>query len=348
MNLKDAPMKFTFDDFNLAPCHSHVKSRKDPDISSDLGYTKLELPFFAAPMNTVVGKNMCELMGKLGGEAVLHRYMSIKEQCNLFKSIIGMYKPFVAIGACGDLELRAETLYRKGARKFCIDIANGHSDYCINAVKWLKKNLPEDIVIMAGNVCTYEGVFNLVEAGTDLIRVGIGSGGACSTRLVTGHGVPQLSALEDCLKIKNYNKKAYIIADGGLRNSGDVIKCFALGTDAVMIGSMLASSSHTPGEPEIDPTTGTLYKHFAGMASEKGREGWFNRNDTSFVPEGVSFKISYKGDTEKIINNLSNGLRVGMSYNDAKTLKELKDNAQWIRITSNGKREGNPNSRMNK
>lgn len=177
----------------------------------------------------------------------------------------------------------------------------------------------------------------------------------CTTRVVTGHGIPQLSAIEDCVNIKNqfeYNGKIMpgypdvgIIADGGLRSSGDIVKALAIGADAVMLGSLLAGTSATPGEIHKDPETQQLYKYYHGMASEAGRSSWYDRSKTSFVPEGESTRIPYKGDTAKVIESLIGGVRSGMSYAGAGNLAELRENAQWRRITSSGQHEGTPHGK---
>ena len=348
MTIENDSLALTFDDVSLVPEYSGVRSRKDPNISADLGYRKLDIPIVSAPMNTVTEHEMSKSMINLGGDAVIHRYMTIEEQVACFyKSFTSKDGPFVAVGATGDFLERARELYRVGVRKICIDVANGHSKICIDAVRKLKKQTP-DVEIMAGNVCTYDGTMSLLDAGARYIRVGIGGGSACSTRCVTGFGVPQLTAIQDCSRVIDCGMDPVIIADGGLRTSGDIVKALVFGADVVMVGGLLAGSSETPGDPIRDEKTGILYKHFAGMASEKGRENWFDRANTSHVPEGASFKVPYKGATEDIVNSLMGGLRVGMSYAGALTLSDLRDKVRWVRVTDNGRREGSPNERMHR
>jgi IMP dehydrogenase len=353
MKLSEAPQAYTFDDFNLIPVRSAIRSRKIPDIVSSVAEEKLQIPIISAPMNTITEWEMAFQMSTLGADSVLHRYMTVEDQCNQFKKIHlfeGTFRrPWVAVGATGDYLERAEALYNVGARKFCIDIANGHSELCIEAVKRLRVGLPQTIKIMAGNVCSYEGAHDLVNAGAHVLRVGIGGGSACSTRLVTGFGVPQLSAIEDCMRVKQttfwHKETPYIVADGGVRGSGDVVKCFAMGVDAVMVGGLLAASSHTPGKI-VEDIHGQQSKRYAGMASKEGRDGFFEREQTNFVPEGVAFDVKYKGNTEKIVSDLAHGLKVGMSYAGALNLKELSEKAKWVRVTDNGRREGNPNRKL--
>lgn len=339
-------MAYTYDDLALVPIHSEIKSRKKPDTSTRVGKGKLQVPIISAPMNTVTEWEMCLAMSEISADAVLHRYLTIEEQVKQLKHIMckAENKPFVAIGATGDYLERTDELYKVGVRKFCVDVANGHSETCLSAVRALKKTYHSKIDIMAGNVCTAEGAAALEASGANVIRVGIGPGSSCSTRLVTGFGVPQLSAINWCKdKIKN-KRSTSIVADGGVRTSGDFVKALAAGADAVMIGGLLAGTSQSPGDTERGEHG--LYKMFHGMASEEGRRNWFDKEATAFVPEGDSMRVHFQGDAKRIIEDLVGGLKVGMSFANAKTIKELQKNASWVRITDNGRREGNPNRKM--
>lgn len=364
--LAAAPTAYTFDDFYLAPVHSNIRSRRDPDLSVWVDRFKCDLPVVASPMNTVTGADMARTMARLGGVAVIHRYMSVADQVRLATELIAEgVDHWMAVGANGDSEERVDALSDVGVTAFCIDVANGHSAHCVEAVKRLRTKRP-DARIMAGNVCTYDGAYRLAEAGADAIRVGIGPGSMCTTRLVTGHGIPQLSAIEDCARIKKrvtndvlideqgHLLKVYgnefpdvaIIADGGIRGSGDVVKALAIGADAVMLGSLLAGTSDTPGETHKDPETGTLYKYYHGMASVEGRASWFDRERTSFVPEGESTRVPYKGSTEKVLETLIGGVRSGLSYAGANNIAELRANAQWRRVTTAGAVEARPHGKL--
>jgi len=365
--LSEAQTALTFDDVVLVPVHSEIKSRKDPDLTVALNDFHYKLPIVSSPMNTVTGEEMLTTMHRVGGTSVLHRYMPIPDQCNIARRHLGFAAAdfWVAVGVNGDAVERVDELWRVGVRSFCIDVANGHSAHCIDAVKSLRQRYPE-ARIMAGNVCTYDGAYRLAAAGANALRVGVGGGSMCTTRMVTGHGVPQLTAIEDCVRIKekqirdvllDHNGKLIytydkmfpdiaIIADGGIRCAGDIIKCLALGADAVMLGGMLAGTSATPGETHKDPNTGMLYKYYHGMASEAGRASWFDREKTSFVPEGESTRVPYKGDTAKIIEDIAGGIRSGMSYAGAADLSTLYRNAQWLRVTTNGAHEARPHGKM--
>jgi IMP dehydrogenase len=358
--LENAPTAYTFDDFILAPVHSEVRSRKDPDVSTSLPAARLQTPVYSSPMNTVTNLAMAKTMLDFGAGAVLHRYMDIDEQIATAKAIeaycVGGHPElfttgarnlsnfFVAVGANGALEEHISKLLDAGVTNYCVDVANGHSAHCIDAVKLIKR-MHSSAVVMAGNVCTYDGALNLADVGADLIRVGIGPGAVCTTRLVTGHGVPQLSAIEQCSRVKNVHGDLVIIADGGIRSSGDIVKALAIGADAVMLGSLLAGTSDTPGDTHKDPETNMLYKYYHGMASEAGRESWFDRGRTAWVPEGESTRVPYKGKTSVVVDQLVGGLKVGMSYAGAHDLAELRAKAQWIKVSPAGLLEGTPHGK---
>jgi len=343
--LKDAQDTFTFDDFVLVPKFSTIRSRKEPDISFKNEKYSQAVPIISSPMNTISEENMVMAMNNVGANAVIHRYMDINTQIEKSKHLMekGYSDFFVAIGASGDYWERAQKLYEIGIKRFCVDVANGHSQICVDAVKKLKDHL-SGILIMAGNVCSLDGTLILAEAGTDLMRVGIGCGAMCTTRLVTGHGVPQLSTLEECSKAKETYNNLIIIADGGIKRSGDIVKALAIGADLIMLGSLLSGTVETPGN--VIEENGKRYKYYAGMASEFARSGWFETSKTSWVPEGVSTKVSYMGKSaETVVDELMGGLKVGLSYSDAKNIQELRNNAQWRRITSFGYLEGTPHGK---
>jgi IMP dehydrogenase len=343
--LSDAGLAYTFDDFVLVPNLSTLKSRKEPSVVFSNSVYAQALPIFASPMGTVTEEEMIALMLDVGANAVLHRYLSIPDQVTKCKLLIetGYKDFFAAVGASGDYLERAQELYKAGIRRICVDVANGHSQACVDAVRELKRSLT-GLTIMAGDVCSLDGTERLADAGADLIRVGIGCGSMCTTRLVTGHGVPQLSALEDCARAKAKYPNVALISDGGIKRSGDIVKALAIGADFVMIGSLLSGTAETPGN--IIEEGGRRYKYYAGMASELGRSGWFEASKTSWVPEGVSTKVPYMGKSARsVIEELVGGLRVGMSYSDAHTVQELREKAQWKRVTSFGYVEGTPHGK---
>lgn len=332
---------YTFDDLMLVPQYSEVESRTVPDVSTKLGNLHLALPVIAAPMNTICEMEMLHAMSEIGAIGALHRYMTRAQQGLEFRQS-GARDSFVAIGATGDYLDRAKFLIDERVKNFVIDVANGHNVNTIKATEAIRK-LEGVNLLMSGNVCTADGAYRLRDAGADLIRVGIGPGSACTTRKVTGHGVPQLTAIADCVKAME-GSQVYIIADGGIRGSGDIVKALAIGADAVMIGGLLAGTSQTPGEAHAGP--GGLFKYYHGMASKEGRAKWFNRDNTSFVPEGGSAKVPFKGDARKIVEDLFHAVQVGMGYSGAMNLAELRQKAQWVEVSQNGYIEGSVNRRM--
>jgi IMP dehydrogenase len=363
--LNQAHMAYTFDDFSLSPVYSEVKSRKNPNLQTHIKNFDFGIPIVSAPMSTVTEERMAVVTAQLGGVAVVHRYMNINAQIKIAKNLLeklgNLNHTYFAVSIKENLKERLVALHEAGVNNFCVDVANGHNVNCINAVKLIRREIP-DSLIMSGNVCTFEGALKLAEAGSNSIRVGIGCGAVCITRMITGHGIPQLSAIEDCVRIKknqfagmccgNVNSghgdrhtKVFsdvaIIADGGIRSSSDVVKALAIGADAVMIGSLLAGTEETPGK--FLEESGNLFKYYHGMASEKGRESWFAKSNIGLPSEGISIKIPYTGKSaKKVIENLCSSVKVGLSYAGASNLEELRQNAQWIKITQSGYTEGTP------
>ncbi len=252
-----------------------------------------------------------------------------------------------AVGVKGDFMERTEALLEAGADIIVVDIAHGHSENAINAIKVIKKAFP-NCELIAGNVATAEGTKDLIQAGADAVKVGVGSGSICITRIVTGSGVPQLTAIMDCAKVaKDYDIP--IIADGGIRNSGDVTKALAAGASTVMVGSLLAGTDESPGVSITK--NGKRYKIYRGMASfyaSLGRkyreEGELNIEEdlNDYVPEGVEALVDYKGSVKDIIRHLVGGLRSGLSYCGARNITELQQNAKFIKMTTAGYIESMP------
>ena len=334
-----------FDDILMVPQDSDVSSRHSVDLSMNIGSEErrvnLNLPVIAAPMDTVCGMDMCMAMSHSGGMGVLHRYMDIESQIEIVKSLTKMNYGFgISVGATNGFLVDAKKLVNAGAKIVLVDIANGHSAYAVQAVKDLRKEFQDDIHIMAGNVATIEGFKNLAMAGADSIRVGIGGGAACTTRIVSGHGVPTLQSIMDIYQWKKDNTYTSIIADGGIRNSGDMVKAFAAGADAVMVGSMLAGTAESPGEVTTDHS-GKEVKIFRGMASAHAQMDKFGKVS---VAEGISTTVPYKGSAEHILTQIRGGLGSGCSYSGVSTLSELAENAEYIKVTSLSLNESKPHA----
>ena len=256
----------------------------------------------------------------------------------------GRLRVGAAIGVVGDYLERAEALYNAGADVLVLDIAHGHSDLAINAIKKIRKNLG-DIELIAGNVATAEGAKDLIEAGSDGIKTGVGPGSICITRVVAGAGVPQLTAIMETSKVaKEFGVP--VIADGGIRTSGDITKAIAAGAQTVMIGSLLAGTEESPGAAIL--RQGRRYKVVRGMASlgatlgreAKEKKGSFDEFDLgSVVPEGVEAMVPYRGSAVDVLNQLVGGFRSGVSYCGATSIQEMQEKAEFIKITSAGRKE---------
>lgn len=332
------PDSYCFDDVLLVPKYSDIRSRKEVNLNVLLPRlsSSLAVPVISSPMDTVTEDNMAATMAQLGGLGIIHRYNSIEEQCNLVKSAchLGSLSTVgAAVGVTGDYEERALALYNSGARVICVDIAHGHHILMRNALGNLRGCLGDRVHIMAGNVATLEGFNALSDWGADSIRVGIGGGSICSTRIQTGHGMPTLHSIIQCSKS---DRDSLLIADGGIRTSGDIVKCLAAGADVVMLGSMLAGTDESPGDVIYIPKTGEAVKSYRGMASVEAQIDW--RGHTSSV-EGVSTTVGYKGSVKDIIMSLDNGIRSGLSYSGCRSIIELQSSAQFIRQSSLGATE---------
>jgi IMP dehydrogenase len=339
----------TYDDVVLIPQYSTVTSRKAPDVTTCIGNVSLNIPIVASPMNTITDVSMCKAMEDIGGIAVLHRYMSTEDQLKKGTYLLKQnYKPFMAVGVSPDEKKRIETLIHFGLNRISIDVANAYHLMVLELIKELKSKYNDGIEIMAGNVCTYEGTKALAEAGANSVRVGIGCGSLCKTRVVSGHGTPQLTALQECSRIKDHYPNLGIIADGGIKVSGDITKAIAIGADCVMLGSLLAGTDEAPGA--IIEENGRKYKMYAGMASSYGRslDGWFDDDDSNSLTEGESTRVLYKGTVKKVVDELVGGLKIGMSYCNGHNIKQLQQNAKFQRVTYAGFLEGTPHLLLNR
>ena len=236
-----------------------------------------------------------------------------------------------AIGVTGDYFKRADLLLASGASALCIDVAHGHHILVKEVLEELRATHGEGLCIIAGNVATKQGINDLADWGANAVRCNIGGGSICSTRIQTGHGVPGLETILQCYQT---DRNVAIIADGGLRNSGDIVKTIAAGADCVMLGSLLAGTAETPGDFIFHE--GEKRKVYRGMASPEAQFSWRGRASSL---EGISSTVPYKGSVELILTNLVQGLRSGMSYSGARTLKELQHRAQFIKQTSAGATE---------
>ena len=317
----------SYDDVLLVPLYSDIESRSQVDIHSDLSEEiRLDLPIISSPMDTVTENHMAMEMQKAGGLGIIHRYNSIEEQVRLAARVLLEEEIIIgaAIGMTGDFEERALALRSVGVKALCIDVAHGHHIMMERCLKTLKDRLGSSVHLMAGNVATREAFEDLASWGADSIRVGIGGGSICSTRLVSGHGIPTFQSVLDCSETSTDVK---IIADGGLKTSGDMVKALAAGADFVMVGSMLAGTDESPGEVFLNDMD-KKYKVYRGMASHSAQSDWRGKTST---PEGISTSIPHKGSVENVLRDLAGGIRSGLSYSGATSLKELRSKSTFIR-----------------
>jgi IMP dehydrogenase len=284
-------------------------------------------------MDTVTETEMTIAMSKAGGLGVIHRYNSIDEQVMLVRRSLDGGAKFVAaaVGVTGDFEERACALYDAGAGIICIDIAHGHHCSMKKALETLREVFGTWVHLMAGQVATLEAFNDLADWGADSIKVGIGGGSICSTRIQTGHGVPTFQSILDCARS---DRDAKLVADGGIKTNGDIVKALAAGADFVMLGSMLAGTAESPGE--IFQSKNKKYKVYRGMASKAAQDEWRGK---SSAPEGISTTIPFKGDVEVILDNMRGNIQSGFSYTGAKCIEELWMKADFIRQTSAGQVE---------
>jgi len=326
---------FTFDDVLLIPAYNHYESRQhvDTSMTDRSGRLTVKLPIMTANMDTVTESAMANWIGAKGGIGVMHRAMSIERNVAEFRRCTGQV--FVSIGTSEEELQRAEALRDAGASYFVVDVAHGHAKYVGKTLKKLRALLPE-ACLMAGNVATYAGADFLASVGADIIKVGIGPGSVCTTRVKTGHGVPQLTAIQDCARCDRS-----IVADGGIRYPGDIVKALAFGADFVMIGGMLAGTRPTPGEVVTD-AKGQRVKNYRGMASREVADEHHGGIAEWKTAEGVATSVPYREDEDAILADVVGGLRSGLTYAGSKTIKELQRKLNYVVITSSGWRESMP------
>jgi len=331
----------TFDDVLMLPRYSNVLP-SDTNIKLNLtNNINLKVPFISSAMDTVTESKMAIAMAKAGGIGVIHRNLKIKNQSDEIKKV---KKNNLLVGAAigtskEDLE-RAKSLCDNGVDLIVIDTAHGHSAKVLNVLSKIKKQ-NNKIAICVGNIATGEAARELYNSGADIIKVGIGPGSICTTRMVAGIGVPQITAIMEVKKALN-KKKIKIISDGGIKFSGDIAKALAAGADAIMMGSIFAGTDESPGKKF--KVKGKVYKQYRGMGSigamsSGSANRYFQKNHkdkSKFVPEGVEGRVEYKGSVSKIIYQLQGGLRSSMGYIGAKNLSEIKKKTKFIKITKAG------------
>jgi IMP dehydrogenase len=358
MKIKDS---ICFDDVLLVPKYSAIESRADIDISvkmSNINWVP-SLPIISSPMDTVTETSMALCLLRKGALGIIHRYNNIAEQSSIVSKVYeDLYEEnndaitaiAAAVGVSGDYLERACALYDAGARILCVDVAHGHHILTKSALHALRDVFGDRVHLMAGNVATLAAFNDLADWGADSIRVGIGGGSICSTRIQTGHGMPTLQSVLDC---SYSDRDALIIADGGIRTSGDAVKAIAAGADFVMIGSLLSGTDETPGDVYIEPIepntltyniaatgvpeyvepAGRRYKKYRGMASKEAQMEWRGYQSSE---EGISTVVDYKGPAEHVISSLKTGIKSGLSYSGASNIRSFQATATFTMQTSSG------------
>lgn len=339
----------SFDDYLLEPAYSeHIPS--EVSISMTLAERfRLELPIFSAAMDTVSESKMAIAMARAGGIAVIHKNMTVEEQASEVKKVVdGRYLVAGAVGVSDKEMVRAAALMDAGVTALVVDTSHGHSKNVGNAVAALRKKFPNTCII-AGNVATGDGAKFLEDAGASIVKVGIGPGSICTTRQVTGAGVPQLYAIYDAARA--LDGRIPVIADGGIKFSGDITKALAAGASAVMLGSMLAGTEETPGEV-IKLENDKKFKQYRGMGSipamQKGSADRYMQDGVKdaqkLVPEGIEALVPYKGPVADLLHQLAGGLRAGMGLVGAADIGQMWEKAKFLQITYSSRIESLPHS----
>lgn len=316
-----------FDDILLVP-FGGVASRAGVDLTMETGNLKLQVPVISAPMSTVTEGHMAASMSLHGGLGIIHRYQSLEERLvNFYEDPSG--RAGIAVGL-NISELELKQVFDAGCSMICIDVANGHDERVVDKIIEIRKYAPANLHIMAGNVATYDAYIDLADAGADSVRVGIGGGSVCTTRIVSGHGLPTLQSVMDVAAFKR--PECAVVADGGIRTTGDMVKAFAAGADFVMLGNFLAGTHEAPGAPVL--TDAGWVKEYYGMASAKAQE---KAGRDPYAIEGAETFVPFNGrSVAERMKEVRMGLGSGCSYSGVDRLADLCDNAEYVTVTQAG------------
>jgi IMP dehydrogenase len=346
------PLSLSYDDVLLIPQYSEVRSRSDVDLSTKItSKLTLKIPLISANMSDVTGVEMAIAIARLGGLGVIPRFMPAEQEAEMISKVkkenllVG-----AAIGIRNGMFGRTETLLNAGADIFFLDVAHGHMLTVIEAVQNFKNKFP-NVDLVAGNVATEEAAEALFKAGADSVKVGIGPGSICTTRIETGSGVPQLTAMLEASKAARKYKKT-LIADGGVKNSGDVVKGLAAGASAIMAGSLFAGTTEAPGEKVV--INGKTYKSYNASTSLAEKKNHVKKDKDEFETnytkqiEGVESIVPFKGPLSSLVDRVCANIRSGFSYSGASNLETFWKNAHFTQITGMGRRESEVHDVMTK
>ncbi len=362
LNGKITKHGYTFDDVLLVPAYSQVVPAKVKLHTQLTPKIKLNIPICAAAMDTVCEEKMALALAKLGGIGFIHKNMTIEDQALMITNIKklkvdpqetmaaidaqGRYLVGAAVGVSEQTLERVAALVKADVDIISVDSAHGHSKGVIDAVRAIRQEYP-DLDIIGGNIVTAQAAIDLVYAGASVVKVGVGPGSICTTRVVAGVGVPQLTAVNDVFQVaKTY--KIGVIADGGIKLSGDIVKALAAGSDCVMLGGLLAGCDEAPGD--IIMINERKYKSYVGMGSlsamQRGSSDRYfqggKKELSKLVPEGIEAMVPYKGSVIDVVYQMMGGLRSGMGYCGCETVSDLKDKAQFVSISNAGLKESHP------
>jgi len=335
----------SFDDVLLVPKLSDIASRDAVSLATEICGVSLSLPILSANMASVTKEDMALAVAKLGGLGVLDRTtLSVNEAAAIVNKGQQVPLPMVAsIGVGSHAKQLADILYSRGVRFMCVDVAHGHHVQVLSLAKSLLEE-KDGLRLIIGNIATADSARFFSEGidpsyhGQIALKVGVGSGSLCSTRIMTGFGIPTLQSVFD-VEAALASTPIGLIADGGIKNSGDIVKCLAAGADAVMLGSLLAGTDEAPGEIIKDDRTDTLYKVYQGSASFGVKKA--HTGKTTYL-EGAETLVPYKGPVENVLNRLADGIRSGLSYCGARSIFKLQVSAEFIRVSSSGAIESAP------
>lgn len=352
---------YTFDDLLLVPAHSTVVPAHVDLATTLTPRLRLKLPILSAAMDTVTEAAMATALAKAGGLGILHKNMPIEAQAAMVRSVKsttvdhpstaavddqGRLLVGAAVGVSAETMTRVEALVAAEVDVIAVDSAHGHSQGVIATIAAIRAAYPK-LELIGGNIVTAQAARDLIEAGASILKVGVGPGSICTTRIVAGVGVPQITAVNDVYQVAKAANVS-VIADGGIKFSGDIVKALAAGADAVMLGGLLAGCEETPGE--VIDVYGKKVKTYMGMGSltamQKGSSDRYfqggQKELSKLVPEGIEATVPFKGPIADVLYQMMGGLRSGMGYCGCANLSDLKTKARFVKITNAGLNESHP------